>query len=79
MVLESLQRDTAREEVCRKYSVSSSIVSWWRQSLQQKGMKIFHDQRDPASRSKAQGYEPGKSPDNLNKLIGELAVQKEIL
>lgn len=67
VVLESLQRDTALEEVCRKYSVSSSMVSQWRQALQQKGPEIFHDQRDPASRSKAQGYEPGESPDDLKK------------
>ena len=27
VVLESLQRDTTREEVCRKYTVSSSMAS----------------------------------------------------
>jgi transposase len=79
VVLESLQRDTTLEEVCQKYSVTSSMVSRWRQALQQKGPEIFRDQRDPASRSKAQGYEPGESPDELKKLIGELTVQNEIL
>lgn len=79
VVLESLQRDTTLEEVCRKYSVSSSMVSRWRQALQQKGPEIFRDQRDPSSRSKAQGYEPGESPDDLKKLIGELTVQNDIL
>ena len=79
VVLESLQRDTTLEEVCRKYSVSSSMVSRWRQVFQQKGSEIFRDQRDPVSRSKAQGYEPGESPDDLKKLIGELTVQNDIL
>lgn len=79
VVLESLQRDTTLEEVCRKYSVSSSMVSRWRQALQQKGPEIFQDQRDAASRSKAQGYAPGESPDDLKKLIGELTVQNDIL
>jgi transposase len=79
VVLESLQRDTTLEEVCRKYSVSSSMVSRWRQALQQKGPEIFRDQRDPNNRSKAQGYEPGESPDDLKKLIGELTVQNDIL
>ena len=79
VVLESLQRDTTLEEVCRKYTVSSSMVSRWRQEFQQKGPEIFSDQRDPKSRSKAQGYEPGEAPDDLKKLIGELTVQNDIL
>jgi transposase len=79
VVLESLQRDTTREEVCRKYSVSSSMVSRWRQALHEIGPEIFSDQRDPTSRSKAQGYEPSESPDDLKKLIGELTVQNDIL
>src|SRR6266849_7286870 len=79
VVLESLQRDTTLEEVCRKYSVSSSMLSRWRQAFQQKGLEIFSDQRDPTSRSKAQGYEPGESPEDLKKLIGELTVQNDIL
>jgi len=40
---------------------------------------IFQDQRDPTSRSKARGYAPGESPDDLKKLIGELTVQNDIL
>jgi transposase len=67
------------EEVCRKYAVTSSMVSRWRQAFQQKGPEIFRDQRDPVSRSKAQGYDPGESPDELKKLIGELTVQNAIL
>ncbi len=37
VVLESFQRDTTLEEVCRKYTVSSSMVSRWRQAFQQQG------------------------------------------
>lgn len=79
VVMESFQRETTLEEVCRKFEVSSSMVSRWRQAFQQRGSEIFSDQRDPKSRSKAQGYEPGESPDDLKKLIGELTVQNEIL
>ena len=79
VVLESLQRDTTLEEVCRKYTVSSSMVSRWRQEFQHKGPEIKSSQRDPKRRSKAQGYEPGESPDDLKKLIGELTVQNDIL
>lgn len=66
VVLESLQRDTTIEEVCRKFEISSSMVSWWRQAFQQKGPEVFTDKRDPKSRAKAQGYdEPSESPDDL--------------
>jgi transposase-like protein len=47
VVLESLQRDTTLEEVCRKYTVSSSMVSRWRQEFQQKGPEIKSSQRGP--------------------------------
>jgi len=43
------------------------------------GPEIFRAQRDPESRSKAQGYEPGEAPDDLKKLIGELTVQHDLL
>src|SRR5437762_5996687 len=79
VVMESFQRETTLEEVCRKFDVSASVVSRWRQAFQEHGSEIFADQRDPRSRSKAQGYEPGESPDDLKRLIGELTVQNEIL
>ncbi len=79
VVLESLQRDTTLEEVCRKFEVSSSMLSRWRQAFQQRGVEVFADQSDPANRAKAQGYEPGESPDDLKKLIGQLTVQNELL
>ena len=41
VVMESLQRDTTLEEVCRKYTVSSSMVSWWRQALHEIGLEIL--------------------------------------
>jgi transposase-like protein len=43
-VLESLQRDTTLEEVCRKFGVSSSMISRWRQAFQQHGPGLFADQ-----------------------------------
>src|SRR5258708_7039201 len=79
VVLESLQRETTIEEVCRKFEGSSSMVSRWRQAFQQKGPEMFDDQRDLKTRAKAQGYEPGESPDDLKRLIGELTVQNELL
>ena len=78
-MLESFQRDTTLEEVCRKFGVSSSMASRWRQAFQQRGAQVFADQRDPKNRAKAQGYEPGESPDDLKKLIGELTVQNDLL
>jgi hypothetical protein len=40
---------------------------------------VFQDKRDPKQKGRAQGYEPGESPDDLKKLSGELTVQNEIL
>jgi len=79
VVLESLQRDTTLEEVCRKFEVSSSMVRRWRQAFQQRGAEVKASQRAPANRAKQQGYEPGESPDDLKKRIGELTVQNELL
>ncbi len=79
VALESLQRDTTIEEVCRKFGVSSSMVSRWRQAFQQLGPEAFTDQRDPARRARVQGYAPGESPEDLKKLIGELTVQNDLL
>jgi acyl-CoA synthetase (AMP-forming)/AMP-acid ligase II len=78
VVMESFQRETTLEEVSRKCEVSSCMLSRWRQAFQQRGAEIFPDQRDPKSRSKAQGDEPGASPDDRKKRIGELTVQNEI-
>jgi transposase len=75
VVLESLQRDTTLEEICCKFGVSSSMISRWRQAFQQYGPGLFADQCDPMRRRKALGYDPGESPDDLKKLIGELTVQ----
>ena len=79
VVMESFQRDTTIEEVCRKFDVPNSVVSRWRQEFQQNGPSVFADKRNPKARAQAQGSAPGESPDELKKLIGELAVQNELL
>jgi hypothetical protein len=48
-------------------------------SVPAEGPEVFADQRDPASRARAQGYAPGESPEDLKQLIGELTVQNELL
>lgn len=79
LVMESFQRDTTIEEVCRKFDIPSSVVSRWRQEFQQNGPQVFVDKRNPKMRAQAQGYAPGESPDELKKLIGDLTVQNELL
>ena len=79
VVMESFQRETTLEEVCRKFGLASSVISRWRQEFQQKGPEIFADQRDHKTRNQAQGYAPGESPEELKQLIGDLAVQNELL
>ncbi len=78
-VLDSLQRDTTQEEVCRKFGISSSMLHRWRQTFQAQATTLFLDQRDPKRKAQTQGYAPGESPDDLKKLIGDLTVQLEIV
>src|SRR6266576_5618519 len=79
VVLESMQRDTMQEEVCKKFGISSSMPHRWRKEFQANAANVFYDKRDPKQKSQSQGYEPGGSPDDLKKIIGELTVQNEIL
>jgi transposase len=73
-VLESFQRDTTIEAVCRKFGVPSSVMSRWRQEFQQYGLSAFEGKRKEAS-----SPAPGESPEELKKIIGELTVQNELL
>ncbi len=77
VVLESYQRDTTIEAVRKKFGASNSMIHRWRQEFQSNLPLLFTDKRNP--KSKAQGYQPGESPDELKKIIGELTVQNEIL
>ena len=79
VVLESMQRDTTQEEVCKQCGISSSMLHRWRKEFQANAASVFHDKRDPKQKARSQGYEPGESPDDLKKLIGELTVQNDIL
>jgi transposase-like protein len=79
VVLESLQRDTTQEAVCKQYGISSSMLHRWRKEFQMKAADIFIDKRDPKQKAISQGYAPGESPDDLKTIIGNLTVQNEIL
>jgi len=79
VVLESMQRDTTQEAVCKRFGISSSMLHRWKKEFQQNTTSVFYDKRDPKQKAQAQGYEPGESPDDLKKIIGELTVQNEIL
>jgi transposase-like protein len=79
VVLESYQRDTTIEAVCRKYCLVRSVINRWREEFQQGAENVFIDKRNPAQKAKSLGYEPGQSPEDLKKIIGELTVQNEIL
>ncbi len=75
VVMESSQRDTPIEAVCRKFDVPSSMMSRWRQEFQQHGPAAFEGK----SRLQERHPAPGESPEELKKIIGELTVQNELL
>jgi transposase len=79
VVLESMQRDTTQEAVCKDYGISSSMLHRWKKEFQQNAANVFYEKRDPKQKAQSQGYAPGESPDDLKKIIGELTVQNEIL
>jgi transposase len=50
-------------------------MSRWRQEFQQNGPGAFEGKRKEQERT----TDPGESPDELKKIIGELTVQNELL
>ena len=83
IVLESFQRDTTVEAVRIKYGVAASALHRWREEFKKAQVEIavsaFGDKRNPKAKAIRAGYEPGQSPDELKKIIGEQTVQIEIL
>jgi transposase-like protein len=47
VVLESMQRDTTQEEVCKKFGIASSLLHRWRKEFQANAESCFQDKRDP--------------------------------
>jgi transposase-like protein len=79
VVLESFQRDTTIEAVVRKYGIARSVINRWREEFVKRAELVFTDKRSLKERAKAQGFEPGQSPEELKRIIGEYATQVEIL
>jgi len=83
IVLESMQRDTTVEAVRIKYGVAASALHRWREEFKKAQAALadtaFGDKRNPRAKAIRAGFEPGQSPDELKKIIGEQTVQIEIL
>lgn len=79
VVMESFQRDTTIREVGNRFGVHTTQINQWRNKFKKEGTAVFLDRRNPKKKAIAQGYEPGQSPEDLKKIIGELTVQNEIL
>ena len=79
IVLESYQRDTTIEAVCRKFGLVRSVIHRWREEFRNHAADAFLDKRSSKNKTLLSGYEPGESPDDLKKIIGNLTVQLEIL
>lgn len=83
IVLESFQRDTTIEAVRIKYGVASSALHRWREAFKKAQAAIaesaFGDKRNPGAKAIRTGFEPGQSPEELKRIIGDQTVQIEIL
>ena len=62
VVLESMQRDTTQEEVCKKFGIASSLLHRWRKEFQANAESCFHDKRDPKQKAHSQGMSREKRP-----------------
>jgi len=50
VVLESLQRDTTQEAVCKEYGISSSMLHRWKKEFQTKAADFFLIKEIPSRR-----------------------------
>lgn len=78
VVMESFQRDTTIEAVCRKFGIVRSVVHRWRDEFRSRAPELFTDKRSPKNRALSAGFDPSESPEELKKIIGNLTVQLEI-
>lgn len=74
VVLESFQRNTTIEEICRRHDLAQSVVHKWRKTFRQTAASVFEN---PKARQRK--HPPGQSPDELKRIIGEVTVENEIL
>jgi len=79
IVMESFQRDTTIEAVCRKFGLVRSVINRWRDEFRHRAAEAFVDKRSPKQRATLAGFEPGESPEDLKRIIGNLTVQLEIV
>jgi transposase len=79
IVMESFQRDTTIEAVCRKFGLVRSVIHRWRDEFRNRAVDVFVDKRSPKQKALLAGFEPGESPEELKKIIGNLTVQLEIV
>ena len=73
VVLDSFQRDTTIEQVRAKYQLHSSVINKWRSIFKQNAHLAFESQK------KASKPRPDESPDELKRIVGELAVENALL
>lgn len=74
VVLESFQKNTTIEEVCRRYDLAQSVVHKWRKIFRAKGDSIFI-----GANERKRKWPAGQSPDDLKRIIGSITIENEIL
>lgn len=74
VVLESFQRNTTIEEICRRHDLAQSVVHRWRKTFREKAASVFTDARE-----RKRAWPAGQSPDELKRIIGSVTIENEIL
>lgn len=73
VVLETLNPNTTVESIKRKYGLSNNAISTWRKKFFRNAHTAFEISE------KEKRTDPAQSPEELKKIIGELAVENSIL
>ncbi len=74
VVLESFQRNTTIEDICRRHDLAQSVVHKWRKIFRDKGASVFI-----GTAERKRKWPAGQSPDELKRIIGSVTVENEIL
>lgn len=74
VVLDSFQRNTTIEDICRRHDLAQSVVHKWRKTFRNKGASIFISEKE-----RKRKWPAGQSPDELKRIIGSVTIENEIL
>ena len=78
VVLELIQGDQPISVVASKYDLNPNLLSGWRKQFLDKASEVFSEEQTKAEAARV-ASEHESEVDNLNRIIGELTVERDYL